>query len=296
MLALVATVIGFSFPQETFKGHTKEVLCVAVSPDGNTVASGSADDTVRLWSAGQSKVLGGHDGDVTCLAFSPDGSTLATGEMYKKVRVYDAATGALKVTIDGLDGRVTGLAFSPDGKTIYASSVDNALRAFAVSGGDAKAKAAHQNQVVGVAVSQDGTVASMDVKGTVRIFGPDLKDKARAQHGESGRSLAFSADGKRLVTSGGTGAIRVWDVAAGAEITGFTGAKLDGLGVAFSPDGTKIAVGTFDNLVVILDAASGSERARFKNHERPVTGVAWSPDGRRVYSASMDMTVRAWPG
>ncbi|MCW5939220.1 MAG: WD40 repeat domain-containing protein [Fimbriimonadaceae bacterium] len=294
MSALVALALVAA--QDTLTGHTREVNCVAVSPDGKTVASGSVDDTARLWSDGGSKVLEGHDGDVTTLAFSPDGKLLATGEMYKKIRVYEVATGALKTTIEGLDGRVTGVAWSPSGATLYASNIDRTICAFEANGGAPTAKVTLSYQVVGVAVSKDGTVASLDDKGGVVLWSPKLERKAAFEHGNGARSLAFSPDGLRLVTSGGNGPLKLWDVSTGDAAAGFNGPALDGLGVAFSPDGTKIAVGTFDNLVVVVDAATGAIKAKHTKHERVVTGVAWSPDGKRLYSSSMDMTVRSWPG
>ena len=107
-------------PRATLKGHIKGVRSVAFSPDGKTLASGSYDNTIKLWDVGTGKeksTLRGHTKIVTSVAFSPDGKTLASGSLDGTIKLWDVSTEREKVTWIHIRG-VESLAFSPDGQTL----------------------------------------------------------------------------------------------------------------------------------------------------------------------------------
>ena len=102
------------------------VYSVSFSPDGGTIASGSLDDTIRLWDAAtgahRRPTLTGHTGWVFSVSFSPDGGTIASGSGDRTIRLWDAATGAHLRTLTGHTGVVNSVSFSPDGGTIASGS------------------------------------------------------------------------------------------------------------------------------------------------------------------------------
>jgi WD40 repeat protein len=109
---------------------------VVFSPDGSRVASGSGDNTVRVWDVqtGQCQhTLEGHSARVTSAVFSPDGSRVASGSWDHTVRAWDVQTGQCQHTLEGHSGGVTSAVFSPDGSRVASGSRDNTVRVWDVT-------------------------------------------------------------------------------------------------------------------------------------------------------------------
>ena len=125
------TKIAENVSFKTLEGHTSFVSSLAFNPDGETLASGSWDNTIRLWNAitGECrKTLTGHTRSVTSLVYSPDGRTLASAsEDLKTIHLWDAATGDRHITLKGHTSNVKSLAFSPDGSTLASASWDETI-------------------------------------------------------------------------------------------------------------------------------------------------------------------------
>jgi hypothetical protein len=293
-------------PYLTLTGHAHDVNSVAFSRDGKTLATGSDDDTARLWdvATGRAKAtFSGHNYPVYSVTFSPDGTTLAAGG--DGVRLWNMADDSNTATIGTNDnGGVYSVAFSPDGKTL-ASCGDQGVQLWDVASGRNRATLSGGSRFDDVTFSPDGkTLASGGGDNTARLWDVATRRNTATFTGHTYivGAVAFTPDGTALATGSWDNTVRLWDVATGrntATFTGHTGFNFTGqtqaiYSVAFSPDGKTLAIGGTDHTVRLWDVATHRTTAALTGHTSWVGAVAFSPDGTVLATGGKDRTARLW--
>lgn len=294
---------------QTLVGHEGTVR-PSFAPDGKTIATGSDDQTIKLWDVASGKMLRslpGHGSGVWRVAFAPDGKALA-GIAYQKLFLWDPMTGQQVRVIDAHSDTIRSVCFSPDCKMIATGGNDETVRLW-----DAATWKSIWSQKIerhgklpeivwSVAFSPDGKSLAVGSgngiggDGRVRVLDPsngEVRHTFDGSEGEQVWAVAFSPDGKLLAsgtTLGGRVTLRnseTWQVVR--EWT--EGGMLRSL--AWSPDGKMVAT-AIDKDVVLWDSATGKRLRTLSGHGNFIMGIAFSPDGKQLVSGGIDRTARVW--
>ncbi|KAG0373729.1 WD_REPEATS_REGION domain-containing protein [Mortierella sp. AD032] len=300
-------------------GHQDSIESICYSPNGDLIATGSKDKTVRIWRPADFdtddtvdtidalRVLPGHDHTVTGVAFSPLGDFFASCSMDMTIRITNTKTWSLAYNLD-CAAPVLALAYSPDGHQLASCGQNADLRLWNTNSSNTKPilLKGHEGTVFDVAYSPDGRrVASCGSDGTARLWNSDgggLFDSLPGDRYEA-NCIAFSPSTTDnllptdylLVSGGRDTRLRMWKTGNAPSANTLNNGLVSRVNcVDISMDGERIVAGCFGGAVQLWDTLTGKPGVMLKGHESDVIGVAFSPDGEQVVSSSTDMKARLW--
>lgn len=285
----------------TWRGFEAEFAMF--SPDGKHILIGKENNDIEIdcISEGYNKLISaipegetyrvcrttleGHSESVKCAAFSPDGKNVISGSWDGTIKVWSLNTGNCIQTLGwGLDD-VSSVAYSPDGKYFVGAGGKNIEEEFITEKGDT-------------------VLGFTSAVGDTKIFDAKTYECVKTLNTKGGGLqiyLAYSPDGKYIISSTGGKTIQMWDVEKGECVKTLEASAGSVSCLAYSLDGKYIVSGSNqpysekpDNNIRIWDAESGKCILTLEGHTKGVRSVAFSPDGKHVVSGSNDNTIKIW--
>lgn len=239
----------------TLIGHTNYVQGVEFSRSGKVLASGGRDGTVRLWDTASGQEIrtvhvGGSLIDRT--TFSPGDRWLAVGNNSPVITLLDLSSSSPPRLLSGHSGRVSDLAFLPCGRQMISSSLDGTVRFWEVPSGRELRRIDFGTPLGGIAVAPGGNrfaVLDRDGKVMVQDLSAETHRDLYTEQMELTSAVAFSPDGRYLVTGARDRRAAVWSFDAGEMVLRLA-LEVEARWVGFSPDGRSVAVAAGNSAIL----------------------------------------------
>lgn len=280
----------------TFKGYS--ILGVAPHGKAFALRAPDNSVKVFEGETGKEKSTLRHEGFIGCLAFSPDGHTVATGSMISadSLKFWDLTSGAERAPPRGAAGSVIALAFAADGKTLVTSTMEGAIRVW--NTGTASDRLPAQSPgYSSVTFSPDCKTLALTSGGVVQLWDPITGKQRAALTGHQGAigPVVFSPDGLTLATGSrdNFGVVKLWDVGSGQVQWTQRHTQYAISSLSFLPDGKSLASSEWYTAKV-WDVVSGQQQASFDGSKNGISYCATAADGKTLTVANLDGTLNVW--
>jgi WD40 repeat protein len=234
---------------------------------------------------------------VTSLSVAPKGGMIGCGTSDGRVLLVDLKRGKIKQTLQGHEGAIAAISFLKDGIRVVTSSWDRTTRLWLRKGSEEPLVLKHNSEVKALAVAGSaGKGAAGARDGEVKVFSlSSLKCIRNLQtHTSDVSGLAFTEDGKCLITTSWDGECKIWDVSKyEAEQTILSqGERVRSL--ALSRDDSRIFLGLHSGAILAINREEPTDIAKMEGHEDLVSTLAVSQDGEYLASGGWDRRIIIW--
>jgi WD40 repeat protein len=288
-------------------GHFGDVVVVKYSPNGSFIASGSEDNTVKIWDVTTGKVvrtLVAHRGYITALDFNAAGDMLVTAAKDNTIRIWDVRKGTETRTLPGHSFYASAVAFSPTNNILASCSIDKTVKLWDIRIGKEipipiTGLTKPQNTL---AFSPDGqTLAVGGDDNTIRLLNIQQNSIATLDAGAGITNLAYSADGSLLIAQCDNQTVRIYDAAKKAFLREVVGTAKQ---AAISPNGRVLASVDKSSqedddmdirrTVALWNVFNGKKLRTFIGNSPRVLCFAFSPDGTKLTTGGADRAMRTY--
>jgi WD40 repeat protein len=305
-----AKVVELPGEVRRFEGHTRDIFCVAFSPDARYALSGGYDFSLRLWDVERGVEIRQFTPaqSYTGASFSPSGSSALSSNWDGSVRLWNVDSGReIRCLQNPIVPMCWGVATSPDGRRALSGSKNSLMRLWDVdSGRELRQFGGHKWSVNCVAFSHDGTRAVSGSGGryfkekcddfSIRVFDVDGGQIINhfSGHTQDVNSVVFLPGDQQILSASDDQTLRLWSLQTGEEIRRFEGHTEGICQVGITQDGKYAVSGSEDKTVRVWHLSTGKEVKCFEGHTGGVRAIAVSPVGPFALSGSRDMTLRLW--